>query len=40
MDKTWEQYLLQEAHIVFKYLLKIGATKEDAEDVVQEAKHR
>lgn len=37
MDKTWEQYLLQEAHIVFKYLIKIGATKEDAEDVVQEA---
>ncbi|MGN7479032.1 RNA polymerase sigma factor [Solibacillus silvestris] len=37
MDKAWEQYLLEEAHIVFKYLLKIGATKEDAEDVVQEA---
>ena len=37
MDKSWENYLLEEAQIVFKYLLKIGATKEDAEDVVQQA---
>ena len=37
MKASWEQYLLHEANIVFKYLLKIGATKEDAEDVVQEA---
>ena len=29
--------LLAHAEVVFKYLLKIGATKEDAEDVVQEA---
>ncbi|MBD8034325.1 RNA polymerase sigma factor [Solibacillus merdavium] len=36
MDKSWENYLLEEAQIVFKYLLKIGATKEDAEDVTQE----
>lgn len=37
MKRQWERYLLQEAEIVFKYLIKIGATKEDAEDVVQEA---
>lgn len=36
MDRQWERYLLNEAEIVFKYLLKIGATKEDAEDIVQE----
>lgn len=36
MDKSWENYLLEEAQIVFKYLIKIGATKEDAEDVTQE----
>ena len=36
MDRQWERYLLNEAEIVFKYLIKIGATKEDAEDVVQE----
>lgn len=37
MNESWEHYLLREANIVFKYLIKIGATKEDAEDVVQEA---
>lgn len=37
MNELWEQYLLREANVVFKYLMKIGATKEDAEDVVQEA---
>lgn len=37
MDRQWERYLLNEAEIVFKYLIKIGATKEDAEDVVQES---
>lgn len=37
MDGQWERYLLKEAEIVFKYLIKIGATKEDAEDIVQEA---
>lgn len=36
MDRQWERYLLKEAEIVFKYLIKIGATKEDAEDIVQE----
>lgn len=37
MNKDWEQLLLSHAEVVFKYLLKMGATKEDAEDVVQEA---
>lgn len=37
MDRQWERYLLNEAEIVFKYLIKIGATKEDAEDIVQES---
>lgn len=37
MERQWERYLLQEAEIVFKYLIKIGATREDAEDIVQEA---
>jgi len=33
---AFEDYLLDEAKILFKYLLKIGATKEDAEDIVQD----
>lgn len=37
MKRQWERYLLQEAKIVFKYLIKIGVAKEDAEDIVQEA---
>lgn len=37
MKKEWERLLLAHAEVIFKYLLKIGATKEDAEDVVQEA---
>ncbi|MGE7954007.1 RNA polymerase sigma factor [Lysinibacillus xylanilyticus] len=37
MNKEWERLLLAHAEVVFKYLIKIGATKEDAEDVVQEA---
>lgn len=32
----WEQLLLEHAKIIFKYLIKIGAAKEDAEDVTQE----
>lgn len=36
MKNEWERVLLAHAEVVFKYLLKIGATKEDAEDVVQE----
>jgi len=34
--QEWEQLLLEHAKIVFKYLIKIGATKEDAEDITQE----
>ena len=37
MNKEWERLLLAHAEVVFKYLIKIGATKEDAEDVIQEA---
>lgn len=37
MKRQWERQLLLEAEIVFKYLIKIGVTREDAEDVVQEA---
>lgn len=37
MKKNWERLLLAHAEVVFKYLLKIGASKEDAEDMVQEA---
>ncbi|MEK4227995.1 RNA polymerase sigma factor [Solibacillus sp. FSL H8-0538] len=37
MKVHWERLLLAHAEVVFKYLLKIGASKEDAEDVVQEA---
>ncbi|MGE8005002.1 RNA polymerase sigma factor [Lysinibacillus sp. NPDC093216] len=37
MNNEWERLLLAHAEVVFKYLIKIGATKEDAEDVVQEA---
>lgn len=33
---AFEDYLLEEAKILFKYLLKIGVSKEDAEDVVQD----
>ncbi len=36
MKTEWEQLLLEHAKIVFKYLIKIGATKEDAEDITQE----
>lgn len=37
MKQPWEDLLLIHAEEVFKYLRKIGATKEDAEDAVQEA---
>ncbi|WP_431029842.1 RNA polymerase sigma factor [Lysinibacillus sp. LZ02] len=36
MNNGWEQLLLEHAKVVFKYLIKIGATKEDAEDITQE----
>ncbi|MER2010138.1 MAG: RNA polymerase sigma factor [Psychrobacillus sp.] len=36
MKNEWEHLLLTYAKIVFKYLIKIGASKEDAEDITQE----
>jgi RNA polymerase sigma factor (sigma-70 family) len=36
LNNGWEQILLEHAKIVFKYLIKIGATREDAEDTTQE----
>lgn len=36
MNREWGQLLLEHAQIVFKYLIKIGAAKEDAEDITQE----
>src|SRR5690554_6259823 len=36
LNYGWEQLLLEQANIVFKYLMKIGASKEDAEDITQE----
>lgn len=36
MKNEWEQILLVHAKIIFKYLIKMGATKEDAEDIIQE----
>lgn len=36
LKNEWEQLLLAHAEIVFKYLIKMGATKEDAEDIIQE----
>lgn len=39
-EETIEQLLLLEAKIVLKYLLKIGASKEDAEDIVQETLYK
>lgn len=35
-DETLENLLLNEMKVVFKYLLKIGVRKEDAEDIVQD----
>lgn len=37
MKQPWEGLLLKHAQEVYSYLRKIGATKEDAEDAVQEA---
>lgn len=37
MKEPWENLLLTHAESVFKYLLKIGVKKEDAEDIVQES---
>lgn len=35
-EETLEQLLLEEVKLVYKYLKKMGASKEDAEDIVQE----
>lgn len=35
-NESLENLLINEIKIVFKYLLKIGANKEDAEDIVQD----
>ena len=35
-----EDLLIEEVKVVFKYLIKIGATKEDAEDIVQETLYK
>ncbi len=39
-NETLEQLLLDEVKIVFKYLIKMGALKEDAEDIVQETLYK
>ncbi|HBX22181.1 MAG TPA: hypothetical protein DEF34_00880 [Desulfotomaculum sp.] len=39
-DETLEQLLLDEVKVVFKYLFKMGASKEDAEDIVQETLYK
>ncbi|KJS22858.1 MAG: RNA polymerase subunit sigma-24 [Clostridiaceae bacterium BRH_c20a] len=35
-DETLEQLILEEVKLVYKYLKKMGASKEDTEDIVQE----
>ncbi len=39
-NETLEQLLLEEVKVIFKYLLKMGASKEDAEDIVQETLYK
>lgn len=39
-DESLEQLLLKEIRVVYKYLLKIGASKEDAEDITQETLYK
>ncbi len=39
-DEYFEQVLLKEMKTVFKYLLKIGASKEDAEDITQDTLYK
>lgn len=36
LKNEWGQLLLEHAKVIFKYLIKIGAVKEDAEDITQE----
>ncbi|WML58714.1 RNA polymerase sigma factor [Neobacillus sp. PS2-9] len=35
MENELTHLLMQQARIVFKYLMKLGASKEDAEDIIQ-----
>lgn len=35
-NETLEDLLIEEAKVVFKYLVKMGASKEDAEDIIQD----
>lgn len=39
-DESLEDLLLEESKVVFKYLIKIGASKENAEDVIQETLYK
>lgn len=39
-DETLENLLTNEIKIIFKYLIKIGAKKEDAEDIVQDTLYK
>lgn len=35
-DESLENILINETKVIFKYLIKLGATKEDAEDIIQD----
>ena len=39
-DEDLENLLINEIKIIFKYLIKIGAKKEDAEDIVQDTLYK
>jgi RNA polymerase sigma-70 factor, ECF subfamily len=39
-DEDLEDLLLEESKAVFKYLIKIGASKENAEDIIQETLYK
>jgi len=39
-DEEIEDLLIDEAKLVFKYLLKMGASKEDAEDIIQDSLYK
>jgi len=39
-EGSFEDVLLEESKVVFKYLIKIGASKENAEDVMQETLYK
>lgn len=35
-----EDLLIEESKVIFKYLIKIGASKENAEDIIQETLYK